>query len=147
MDTNKVRGFTLIELMIAVAVVGVLAVIAIPSYQQYAVRESRTEVQGEMVLIAQKLAAYKLANNDYSTTLSNTAIYGSTQFVSSGVALYNLSLNTTTVAGAWTLTATPIAGTKQAGDGAVLLNDQGWRCWTKTSTPCTLSATSKWDAR
>ena len=147
MDTNKVRGFTLIELMIAVAVVGVLAVIAIPSYQQYAVRESRTEVQGEMVMIAQKLAAYKLANNDYSTTLSNTAIYGSTQFVSSGVALYNLSLNTTTVAGAWTLTATPIAGTKQAGDGAVLLNDQGWRCWTKTATPCTLSATSKWDAR
>ncbi|GAC1370071.1 MAG: type 4a pilus minor pilin PilE [Aquirhabdus sp.] len=146
MRANKVRGFTLLEILIAMAVAGVLVVFAAPSYQRYVIREKRTDLQTNMVQIAQKLEAYKLANNDYNTTLSNAAIYGSAVFPQSGTALYDLNLDTTTVAGSWTLTATPKGGATQAGDGSVLLNDQGWRCWTKTTTPCTLSVTSSWDA-
>lgn len=147
MRANKVNGFTMFELLIIMAVIGVLAAIATPFYQQYVIRAKRTDLQTTMVHIAQKLAAYKLVNNSYSTTLSNSAIYGATVFPDTGTALYDLTLDTTTVVGGWTLTATPKTGTTQAGNGAVLLNDQGWRCWTKTATACTLSATSKWDTR
>lgn len=143
MNTNKAKGFTLIEMMIVVAVIGVLAAITFPTYANYRIRENRNEVKSAMVQIAQKLAAYKLANNDYNTTV--TAAYGSAVYPQTGTALYDLALDTTTVAGSWTLTATPKAGTTQAANGAVLLNDQGWRCWTQTTTACTLSATSSWD--
>ncbi len=147
MNTNKVNGFTLIEMMIAVAIIGVLAAIAFPSYQQYRIRENRTEVESTMVQIAQKLAAYKLANNNYgvaATTMST--LYGTAVYPQTGTALYDLALDTTTVAGSWTLSATPKIGTMQVGNGVVLLNDQGWRCWTKATT-CTLGSTSNWDAR
>ncbi|AXI01522.1 type IV pilin protein [Aquirhabdus parva] len=143
--SKKKNGFTLIELMLVVAVIGVLAAIALPMYQQYVIRENRTETQAAMIQIAQRLAAYKLVNNDYNTTLSNSAIYGFSGYPATSRPYYTFTLDTTTVVGGWTLTATPVAGTRQSGDGAILLNDQGQRCWTKTATPCTLSATSGWD--
>lgn len=147
MGTKKVNGFSLLEIMVVLAILGVVSAIAIPTYQKYVVRTNRTNLQATMLQVSQKLAAYKLANNDYNTTLSNNAVYGSTVFPQTGTALYDLALDTTTVAGGWTLTATPKTGRKQAGNGAVLLNDQGWRCWTQTTVACTLSATSKWEAR
>ncbi|RXZ45385.1 type IV pilin protein [Crenobacter cavernae] len=52
--TNK-RGFTLIEMMIAVAILGILAAIAYPSYQQYVARSRVGEAKAEMFALAQEL--------------------------------------------------------------------------------------------
>jgi type IV pilus assembly protein PilE len=53
--SRQERGFTLIELMIAVAIVAILATIALPSYQNYIKRAARSEVQGDLMELAQLL--------------------------------------------------------------------------------------------
>ena len=141
MDTKKANGFTLLELMIVIAVMAVIAAAATNLYQKSVIKANRTALETGMTQCAQKLASYKLVNNSYSVALSS--VCGSSVYPTTGTALYDLTLDTS-VAGAWTLTAAPKSGTKQAGDGGVLLNDQGWRCWTKSATTCTLSSTSTW---
>ena len=48
----RVKGFTLVELMITVAIVAILAAIAIPSYNQYVLRANRAEAQGELMQLS-----------------------------------------------------------------------------------------------
>jgi len=62
---NQERGFTLIELMIVVAVIAILAAIAMPSYTSYKVRANRVEVQTELMQLAQRLQSYKAMNHSY----------------------------------------------------------------------------------
>jgi type IV pilus assembly protein PilE len=142
---NKHRrqvGFTMVEIMLVLAVVAVLTAISVPLYTQHVEKTNRTALKSEMTLIAQKLANFKMINHNYNVTL--TTLNGSIVYPSQGDTLYDLALDTVSVPGAWTLTATPRAGSKQANNGVVRLNDQGWQCWTKPPIACTLSSTSKW---
>jgi prepilin-type N-terminal cleavage/methylation domain-containing protein len=50
---NRTRGFTLIELMIAVAILAIVAAIALPLYNQYSMRTYRAEAQADLMACAQ----------------------------------------------------------------------------------------------
>lgn len=146
---KRTRGFTLVEVLTAVGVIGILLAIAVPSYQNYKIRSSRTDMKQMMQSIGQQMQIYKTANN-YSYTNATFASTTSTLLINSGTSVvsqypisdpkYQLNLVVADVNGvtppvaagvSWRLTATPV-GT-QSLDGSLVLNDQGWTCWNKTN--------------
>lgn len=144
-----VAGFTLMEVMIAVAIIGILTAFALPVYTDYVIRANRTDVQSELTQIAQRIQSYKVANGDYTgIDLNMTSIYGTPNtFPRGNNPLYDIRLNTMVSDGlvtGWTLRAEPRSNTVQKNNGVVQLNDLGQKCWSKPPTTCTLSANSNW---
>ncbi|MFO8046335.1 MAG: prepilin-type N-terminal cleavage/methylation domain-containing protein, partial [Halomonas sp.] len=64
-STRRSAGFTLIELMIAVAVIGILAAIAIPRYQSYVEKARRTDAMSALTTIAGQLERCYTVTSDY----------------------------------------------------------------------------------
>ena len=140
------HGFTLIELMIVVAIIGILAAIAYPSYQNYKIRVNRSDVQSELIRISQKLQSYKMVNRGYANaTLSGLG--GAASYPATGTAFYTLNLAVDSDNQGYILTATPTSTTMQAGNGIICLNQDGQKYWNKAATACSLSASSTWDGR
>lgn len=116
------RGFTLIELMITVAIVGILAAIAYPSYQQYVLRSHRATAQADLLELAQWM------ERNYTQTNSYALPAGVLPFITSprtGGARYDL---TVVIAGAnqtFILTATPTAVQANDACGVLTINQQG----------------------
>lgn len=96
-------GFTLLELLITVAIIGVLATIAYPSYTDFVKRSNRTEGQRELLHIAGLMEQYFLDNRTYTTDLKKLGFSSSTVYTDSE--LYSITA-TAGDANVFTLTAT-----------------------------------------
>jgi type IV pilus assembly protein PilE len=79
MARANARGFTLMELMIAVVVVGILAGAAVPSYREHVAASRRTDAKAAMLAIAQLMERHYTERGTYAgATLGATGIYPST---------------------------------------------------------------------
>lgn len=118
------RGFTLIELMITVAIIGILAAVAYPSYLDHVRKSNRRAAQAEMLEIANRQQQYLLVNRTYATKAQvEGAGYALPSHVSGNYG-WDVALGATAVP-AFTITFTPVAGTAQESDGALTYTHDG----------------------
>jgi type IV pilus assembly protein PilE len=133
------RGFTLIELMIAVAIVAILARISYPVYIQYVVKANRADAESQLMQLAQAMERDYAINDRYNSAMavpSNLARSPAT-----GTIIYNISILvtlpaatpclTSTSATQYLLQATPLATGVNKNDGYLLLDSLGGKCWNK----------------
>jgi type IV pilus assembly protein PilE len=105
-------GFTLIELMIAVAIVGILAALAYPQYVEYVAKGRRAECRSALLLAAQRMEKFYSNNNQYPTTLAAANIPTNSNDGNAGASC-NIALSGVAapqpggVAATFLLTATP----------------------------------------
>lgn len=115
-------GFTLIELMIAVAILAIVAAVALPLYNQYSQRTYRAEAQADLLNCAQGLERYAAQNFNYSdATLDDVCAPRS---VAQGRYEFALDIPDDDQ---FTITATPVVGGVMDGDGIMALDQMGIR--------------------
>jgi type IV pilus assembly protein PilE len=128
----RVRGFTLVELLVALAIMAIVSAIAVPIYTQYSIRTQRTNAEKDLLMCAQSLE--RLA----STTFSYAGHVG--PGADTGPVTANICIPTTTLyaitvtaanANAFTVRATPTSG-PVVDDGMLELDANGAQRWDKT---------------
>ena len=119
---RSVGGFTLIEMMITVAIIAILAGIAWPSYLAYVVRNNRVAAQTVLMDIAQRQQQYLLDTRAYATKVSDLSVTVPSNLNNA----YAFSIDppgaTPPTFTAW---AKAIVGTRQAADGDLSINQAG----------------------
>lgn len=130
-------GFTLIEVMIVVAIIAILAAIALPAYQNHIRRSDRATAQAKMLEIAGLLENNYLQRGQYVGTFIQAVNADNTlnRSLSSGDTRYNLAITPTTNSQVYTITATPRGAQASDRCGALTLNSANQKtaaasdCW------------------
>lgn len=156
--TNS-KGFTLIELMVVVAIVAILAAIAIPSYSQYMRKKDLAIAQQEVQKIATELERYKTRNFSYSGFTpdsiyplgnKNGKVDATGILVPESNSQYRLQTVVSRDGLTWKIIATRM-DEQQAKNYDLLMTNTGLRCMTRTtgiittaSTDCGTSGSEVW---
>ena len=127
---RRSAGFTLIELMITVAVIGILAAVVYPSYQNYVIRAQRSVAQQLMLNITSREEQFLLDSRQYTGTLSGgiftTPPEGWTCTAAAcGNGRYNVTVFADNAATPPTFVITATAVGQQLSDGNLTLNSVG----------------------
>ncbi|MFY8327680.1 type IV pilin protein [Pseudoalteromonas sp. ZZD1] len=134
----KLTGFTLVELLIVVAILGILYSVAMPSYTEHMQRSRRADIQQVMLQHGAVLERIYSRNGGYPNTFNTAA---NTEFYTFTYVAFDRAAggaaNANFKSRAFTLTATPKGGTAQAEDrcGALVIKHDGTQtadangCW------------------
>lgn len=141
-----VRGFSLIELMIVVAIIGIIAAVAYPSYQSHVEKARRSDAQGALTAFSAAMERHYTENGTYQgaaqggndTGAPAPTLFPSEAPLDGSVKYYDLRI-TAVARNTYTLTATPKGA--QSGDGAMRLLSNGTKQWDRDGAGTWLS----WD--
>lgn len=133
---KRQSGFTLIELMIVLVILGILVGIGLPSYQRSITRSNRVDAQAALLGFAQAMERRFTQNYSYEasavggadTGAPDATVYPSQSPLENNDPAYNLSIQAADDTG-FTIRAVPIAGGRQDGDGMLQLDSLGRRAW------------------
>ncbi len=117
-------GFSLIELMVAVAIMAIVASLALPAYAQYLVRSNRVAAQAHLLDLALGQQQYRADSRAYAATLSELGIATPAAVASRYAIALLIDAGPPAV---FTITATPIAGSLQQGDAILTIDNAGTR--------------------
>jgi len=141
-NSCKHAGFTLIELMITVAVIAILATIAVPSYQAQLRKTRRAEAQAGLMELQNFMERFFTLNSCYQDKGADKSCAATgdnadpalpfTSLPKSGAAYYSITLNHPAGPSSYTLRATPSDSGVQHGDGLLELDHTGARRWEKS---------------
>lgn len=128
-------GFTLIEVMIVVVVIGILAGVAIPGYQNSVAKSRRAEARGQLLEMSQYMQRFYSQNDSYAADRGGTSVTVPAVLATvpktavAGAGTYDISFSGVPSVGAFTVTAVPRAGGPMASDrcGSFVLDQTGRR--------------------
>jgi type IV pilus assembly protein PilE len=117
---NDKKGFTLIELMVVVAIIGIISAIAYPSYNSYIKTTRRSDAKVALTKIVDLEERFYLQYNTYTTDLTSAPSSGGLGMTSttSGKGYYGLAVTSSNLLTGYTATAdaTTVSGSPQAND-------------------------------
>ena len=139
------QGFSLIELMITVAIIGIIASVAFPAYTSYIAKASRADARAQLMQASQFLQRFYAANDSYSADRASNTVMSQMpanllQSPASGTKLYDLAMpagasNTTSQ---FLIQMVPTTGASMSSDqcGTLTLTSTGVRGCAVNSTAC-----------
>ena len=144
---RSTSGFTLIELMITVAIVAILAAIAWPSYQDYVRRGVRSQGQQYLMDLAQRQEQFFIDQRAYTNVIGAAGI---NLPLPPDLANKYQAAVITLVAGpppGFRIALTPVAGSTVGGDGTLIINNlqQRWRALDPADAAFTAGSDCRWE--
>jgi type IV pilus assembly protein PilE len=139
------RGFTLIELMIAVAILAIVAAIALPLYNQYSQRTYRAEAQADLLACAQALERYAAINFNYTGAEAEYAAGDLCDPQSVQLGRYEIAVDVAEDGSTFLVTATPEDPGPMAADGIMTYDDAGNRGWDRDGDDAIEAGENAWE--
>lgn len=140
----------MIELMVTVVIIGILAAVAYPAYQDSVRQSRRAAAQAALISLGNAMERVFTQNNTYTPGGAAPALGSGAGAIFPAQApldgtskQYNLSISAATQT-TYTVRATPISGTSQASDGMLELDGTGAKRWDKNNDSSFSASENTW---